>query len=270
MLARRVSPLACIGLHASRFVCTMAFSAQVWAAALDVIQATESHRFLLAMVDGTLPEANFQYYVLQDSYYLKCFGDALRRVAAHADVLSAAQSAFLRKCAEGCDEAERGLHSSFFDQWGINGDDVVAGPNTLLYTSYLLRVATTRPCAEALAALLPCFWVYTHVGKHMFQLREARGPDVRRPEQYDRWIDLYAGDGFEEGTVAYRALVDAVAAEADAASRSLMQEHFVRACVLEHMFWDAASDLQEWPRFRTSQLADGQACEPRVDHGAQG
>jgi hypothetical protein len=39
----------------------------------------------------------------------------------------------------------------------------VALPTTTLYTSYLLRVCATRPHAEGLAALLPCFWVYMHV-----------------------------------------------------------------------------------------------------------
>jgi len=45
-------------------------------------------------------------------------------------------------------------------------------PNALLYTSYMLRVINTSCHAEGLAVLLPCFWVYMHVGKCMLKLRE--------------------------------------------------------------------------------------------------
>jgi thiaminase len=48
-------------------------------------------------------------------------------------------------------------------------------PHTVLYTSYMVRVAATRPHAEGLAVLLPCFWVYMHVGKCMQALRSSLG-----------------------------------------------------------------------------------------------
>ena len=48
-------------------------------------------------------------------------------------------------------------------------------PNTLLYTSYMMKIIATRPHAEGLAVLLPCFWVYMHVGKCMLKLREELG-----------------------------------------------------------------------------------------------
>jgi thiaminase len=39
-----------------------------WDAAAPLIAVTEEHPFLAAMlVDGTLNEANFQYYVVQDA-----------------------------------------------------------------------------------------------------------------------------------------------------------------------------------------------------------
>jgi thiaminase len=45
-------------------------------------------------------------------------------------------------------------------------------PHTVLYTSYMMRTVATRCHAEGLAVLLPCFWVYMHVGKCMLQLRK--------------------------------------------------------------------------------------------------
>ena len=62
-----------------------------------------------------------------------------------------------------------------FIRWEIDATDAKPMPNTLLYTSYMLRVVATRPHAEGLAVLLPCFWVYMHVGKCMLKLRENLG-----------------------------------------------------------------------------------------------
>lgn len=51
-----------------------------WDAAAPLIAVTEKHPFLVAMVvDGTLNEATFQYYVVQDALSLEDFADCLSR-----------------------------------------------------------------------------------------------------------------------------------------------------------------------------------------------
>jgi thiaminase len=154
---------------------TSVSSQTFWDAAGPLIKATESHPFLTSMVDGTLPIENFRYYVVQDALYLRDFAAALR-ILANSEGLSREDSGRLDGFASGAEEAELCLHNGFFQQWGIE----VTGkeeqmPNTLLYTSYMLRVAATRPHPEGLAVLLPCFWVYMHVGKCMQQLRTDLG-----------------------------------------------------------------------------------------------
>ncbi|KAL7526516.1 hypothetical protein ACHAXR_001525 [Thalassiosira sp. AJA248-18] len=122
-------------------------------------------------------------------------------------------------------------------------------PNTLLYTSYTKSVVATRPISEGLAALLPCYWVYSHVGKCMLELRDKLGDSVERPPQFDAWIDMYAGEEFEKRVKEYIAIVDDVAKDADEETLKMMEKHFVMGCKLEHMFWDQAQDLMQWPAF---------------------
>lgn len=112
--------------------------------------------------------------VVQDALYLKDFADALRILSQNKGI-SQADSDRLEQFAKGAAEAELSLHNSFFKQWDISGEGVEQMPNTLLYTSYMKRVVATRPHAEGLAALLPCFWVYAHVGDVMLKLREELG-----------------------------------------------------------------------------------------------
>jgi len=217
-----------------------------WKAALPIINVTERHPFLVAMVDGTLPQPNFMYYVIQDSLYLKHFGDALR-ILSNSKESSEEDAELLKELAIKIEEAEMCLHNSFFKKWQIDQTGVEEMPNTLLYTSYMLRVVCTRDYSEGLAVLLPCFWVYMHVGHCMLKLREELGASVQRSPQYDEWIDMYSGDEYQADVRNYIAIVDSVAALASKEKLTLMKEHFLMSCKLEHMFWDQALCLMQWP-----------------------
>ena len=208
-----------------------------WDAAYPMIAVTEKHPFLVSMVDGTLEEDNFRYYVVQDALYLKDFADCLRRVASKAPTPEDASR--LVEFAKGAEECEMELHNSFFKEWNIsapadsNNSNVSDHPmqqmpNCLLYTSYMKRVVATESYAQGLAVLLPCFWVYMHVGHVMLKLRESMdakqsnseaGATVvvgvskqqqrTRKPQYDAWIDMYAGDEFEKEVKDFIAMVNA-------------------------------------------------------------
>ena len=58
---------------------------------------------------------------------------------------------------------------------------VGSGPTTTAYTSYLLAVCATGTYAEAVAAVLPCYWVYRDVGR---ELLARSSPDPL----YAQWI----------------------------------------------------------------------------------
>lgn len=217
-----------------------------WDAAVPLISVTEKHPFLVAMVDGTLNLDAFRYYVLQDALYLKDFADCLRRLGKN-DGIDAADAERLESFAKGAEEAEMSLHNSFFVEWGISDKGIELMPHTLLYTSYMQRVVATRCHAEGLAVLLPCFWVYMHVGKCMLKLRDELADTVERPPQFDAWIDMYGGEEFEHEVTDYIALVNMACETADSATLKEMEKHFIMSCKLEHMFWDQAQNQMEWP-----------------------
>mmetsp|Transcript_29202 Transcript_29202/g.33901 ORF Transcript_29202/g.33901 Transcript_29202/m.33901 type:complete len:226 (-) Transcript_29202:370-1047(-) len=218
-----------------------------WNAAQSIIDKTEKHEFLTSMVDGTLPLENFQYYVVQDALYLTDFAECLRRLGDNATKINDKNR--LYSLAKGAEEDEKELHRSFFTKWDINDSNVSPMPQTLSYTSYMIRVVSTKPHAEGLAVLLPCFWVYMHVGKCMLKLRDELGDTAKRSPQFDAWIDLYASEEFEKEVKDYIAMVDAAAEGLDEESISKMEEHFILCCKLEHLFWDQALELTKWPNF---------------------
>src|SRR5258708_13855290 len=86
--------------------------------------------------------------------------------------------------AAGALEVEMTLHESFFKEFGLSPEEVAAtplAPTNAAYTSYLLAVAYGRPFHEAVAALLPCYWIYWEVGK-------ALEPAGSRDPLYARWL----------------------------------------------------------------------------------
>ena len=87
----------------------------------------------------------------------------------------------------------------------------------------------------------------------MLELRDKLGDSVNRPPQFDAWIDMYAGEDFEREVKEYIQIVDDAAVKsADKEILKQMEEHFIMSCKLEHMFWDQAAELMQWPQFSES------------------
>ena len=72
--------------------------------------------------------------------------------------------------AAGALKVERALHEGFFRDFGLtpgDGRGDAARADDAGVHDYLLAVAYGRPFHEALAALLPCYWIYWEVGKEL-------------------------------------------------------------------------------------------------------
>jgi thiaminase/transcriptional activator TenA len=190
--------------------------------------------------------------------YLQDFADCLRRLSTKAPTEQDRKR--LEEFAVGAEQAEMSLHNSFFVEWNISAEGATQMPNCLLYTSYAKRIVAAESYAQGLAVLLPCFWVYMHVGKCMLQLRTELGDTVSRPPPFDEWIDMYGGEEFEEKVKEYIDMVNAACqalrseatngliAEEDANQElNEMLKHFIMSCKLEHMFWDQATTMLKWP-----------------------
>jgi len=116
----------------------------------------------------------------------------------------------------------------------VSGDELSATPlcpSNLAYTSYLLSVAYGGSFAEALGAVLPCYWIYWEVGK---ALARRRSPEPL----YQRWIDTYGGEEFAEIVRAVLALTDRLGMRMSEDEREAMTERFQVTSRYEWMFWD--------------------------------
>lgn len=213
------------------------FSDDLRAAAAGVWEAQHRHPFVTGVGDGTLPLEVFRFWVRQDYVFLVEYGRALALAAARAPDL-----ATMRRLAELAHETlgtEMDLHRAYCADLGIAPGQLEAepmAPTTRAYTDFLVRTAAQRDFPEVAAALLPCMWGFSEVGR---RLAGRPRPADRR---YAAWIDLYASDDFAALAAWCREVVDAAAQDAGPRTRAAMRRAFVASSRYELAFWQMALD----------------------------
>jgi len=217
---------------------TTSWTETLWAStADDVFPAILAHPFLQGLTDGSLPVAAFRHYVAQDALYLDRFGRGLAILAAKCEPASD----FMMFCEHARNTliVEQALHSGFIAEWGGARATEMA-PTCALYTGHLLQIAWERPVWEGLAAFLPCYWIYAEVGK---KLLPQGSPDPL----YQRWIDTYGGEEFQQVVAEAKAAVDRVGVGLTHTQRAAGEACFRRSAQCEWMFWDMGWRQETWP-----------------------
>jgi thiaminase/transcriptional activator TenA len=214
----------------------MKFTDYLWEDASLVYEKIQSHPFNQELKEGTLPVEKFKFYIYQDSLYLADFAKALALTGTRAngsqellDFLQFAQNAIL---------VERALHISYFKEYDIDFDGGKA-PGCFAYTNYLLATCAYGSYEVAVAALLPCFWIYKRVGDYIYANQKS-------PNPYQNWIDAYAGEDFAKSVEKAIAICDTLAENASESTKARMKEAYLMASKLEYVFWDSAYRLEEW------------------------
>ncbi|MEW1912719.1 thiaminase II [Kitasatospora sp. NPDC085895] len=219
----------------------MALTDELWSAIEPVYDEILAHPFLAGLTDGTLPRHAFRHFVVQDSHYLRDYARALAVCAARApheaDVRAFADDAV------GALAAEQEMHGAFLTAFGESAEQAAAEPvlpTTLAYTSYLLATVHGGSFAEAVAAVLPCYWIYARVGE---ELLAKSSPDPL----YAKWIATYGDEAFQSVVRRVLDLTDRLGEEISPAERRRAVRHFSTTSRYEWMFWDAAWRGETWP-----------------------
>ncbi len=219
----------------------MRFTAELWKSIEPIYAAILEHPFVRGLTDGSLPRESFQFYAVQDALYLREFARGLSIAAARAP--REEWIIMFNEHAAGALRVERALHEGFFEEFGLGAEEIAAtplAPTNLAYTSYLLAAAYGAPFHEAIAALLPCYWIYWEVGK---RLERSGSPDPL----YTRWIATYASEEFGGVVQAVLDAADATAERLQPAEREAMRRHFITTSRYEWMFWDMGYRREGWP-----------------------
>ncbi len=219
----------------------MSFSDDAWARNAPIYQAIIDHPFNAELAAGTLDMDRFRNYMLQDGVYLIAYSRALSVAAARAG--DTAHMVAFAESARSAVVVERALHENYFDKFGISPDEVLTtepSPTALGYNNFLMATAYHGPFEVAVAAILPCFWVYWEVGTHINKTVSGNNP-------FMAWIDTYVDEVYATTVKQAIRIADDIAKDASPTVLDQMHAAFRRGIQLEWMFWNAAYRMEGWP-----------------------
>jgi thiaminase/transcriptional activator TenA len=214
----------------------MSFFERMKSAASAEWRAYTEHAFTAGLVDGTLPEAAFRTYLVQDYLFLIDFARAYALA-----VYKSPQLADMREAASGLSailDVEMNLHVKLCANWGLSPGDLEAAPaaaETLAYTRYVLDAGMRGDLLTLKVALAPCVIGYAEIATRL----AARPGACAATNPYSVWINEYAGAAYHEVAAAARAHMDRLADRyATPAREAELITVFKEATRLEAEFWE--------------------------------
>ena len=199
------------------------------------------HPTVRGITNGDLDHMQFRSWLVQDYLFLLDYVRLFALAAARApDTGSLGR---LVDLAHSTFHEELSLHRAYAAEFGlaqVDLDRAEKSPECAAYTDFLLRTAATAEFAEVLAALLPCMWGYSELGRSMAATGLPTEP------RYRRWIQTYADPGFADLAAWCADLLDRAADGLPAARLAACERAFLTSLRHELAFWDAEEpDPQE-------------------------
>ena len=213
----------------------MNFFDRLKAQAASEWQAYTEHPFTNGMADGSLPEAAFRHYLVQDYLFLIEFARAYALAVYKSPTL-----ADMREGAGGLSailDVEMDLHVKLCAGWGLSPTDLEhAAPaaEMLAYTRYVLDAGMRGDLLALKVALSPCVIGYAEIATRLAGQQGA----MNETNPYRIWIGEYAGAPYQEVASNARAHLDRLAQRyATPAREAELVAIFREATRLEADFW---------------------------------
>lgn len=183
---------------------------QWWQDIAGIREGIDELDFIRQLRAGTLPRANFDYYINQDALYLRGYAQVLAQASIIAP--DAAAQRFWAAAASATFEEEMALHREFALDTAAHGSETTAN-----YVNHLAAAGHHYPVL--IAAILPCYWIYQDVGSRLAAAGHGQHP-------YRQWLATYSSPEFDAATAAAIGMVRAAYRRADERTRQAMWRAF--------------------------------------------
>jgi thiaminase/transcriptional activator TenA len=207
----------------------------------DEWRAYTDHEFIRQLGQGTLPEACFRHYLIQDYLFLIHFARAYALAAYKADTLEDMRPAAASLSATVATEMK--LHLTFCEGWGLSAADVEAAPEanaTIAYTRYVLERGLAGDLLDLHTALTPCVLGYAEIGRSLLADPQTR----LEGNPYRIWIEGYGSASYQELAQDSHDYLDGLAQKRLTEARYPdLAQTFARATRLETQFWEMGLTL---------------------------
>ena len=140
-------------------------------------------------------------------------------------------------------EVERSIHPKLARSKGLSLKELEKtskAPITQAYSRHLLTIAHEGSFAEGVAAVLPCYWIYSQVGKSLIK-------SLPKDPVYAEWIKMYDSKEFGDSVDQVLNLINNLAKKVSYKEKYRMIENYVISSRYEYLFWDQAYHQRIWP-----------------------
>lgn len=240
-----------------------------WQRIADVRRAIDELAFIRQLADGTLARDPFLDYLAQDAIYL---GEYSRVLAAASQLApDPDEQTFWANGAHGSLAGELELHRSWLDAAadvaaggaadgaaaratdgtapatrtrttsaapGSYRDRVEQSPTTIAYLNHLVAASARADYAVVVAAVLPCYWLYTDLGERL-AAGEFGAASLAADHPYASWLETYGDPVFAEATRTAVSIMTTLAVEATPERREAMWRAFRTSAEHELAFFAA-------------------------------
>jgi thiaminase/transcriptional activator TenA len=214
----------------------MNFFERLKSAASAEWRAYTEHPFTNGLADGSLAEAAFRHYLVQDYLFLIEFARAYA-----LSVYKSPTLADMREAAAGLAailDVEMNLHIKLCAGWGLSPDDLEhARPavEMLAYTRYVLDAGMRGDLLALKVALAPCVIGYAEIAARLARLPGAQAAT----NPYRDWIAEYGGAPYQEVAAKAQAQLQNLADRyATPVRETELMAIFREATRLEADFWE--------------------------------
>ncbi len=188
-----------------------------------------SQPFNVEMMRGTLSLERFKRYLEQDIIYIANYSDEMKQLALMLPTDSY-RALFEQFAIEGM-EAEKSLHALLSSKFG-GVAPATASEVTERYMAHTRQYIDSAQVEMAMAAVLPCIWIYSLIAKYIFEQSTLEG------NPYREWIETYSSDMMARGVALSVEIADTLATAASQTLQSQMKRAFVEAVGYEWSFWE--------------------------------
>ena len=207
----------------------MSWTKEVWAGSARIFEGIKGLPFIKELADGSLDPSRFDRYIAQDELYIGNYG---RQMFQLADMMTdPGQQEMFRLFAQSGIDGEKAMHELLIGRFGID-TQVTPSVVTSTYNNHTQAAIDSGSKEVALAAMLPCMWIYNEVGLYILSIASLEG------NPYKEWVLEYGNEEFTEGVNTVLALADGWAAAEDDATRAAMTRAYLEAALFEYAFWD--------------------------------
>lgn len=202
---------------------TGSLSARLQAQAAPLLDEQLAHPTVRGLASGELDPAVFRSWLEQDYLFLLDYVRVFSRLAWQAPP---AHLGDLVDLAHATWHEEMKLHRELAAEFDADLAGARKSAACTAYTRFLIDAAGSY--ATGLAALLPCMWGYSELGRRL-------AAEVTSASRYARWVAQYADPGFAAQAARCAQMLDEAGADPQRAEAA-----FLEGMRHEITFWDVA------------------------------